>query len=689
MKIGLRTKILGPTLAIVVVCMVAASVFSARKGSNELWNDLINTAQHLVNNLSRSLGMFAEDLQGAVVLLARDPAVGQVLARNSPEARQAASTVLVALTKFNTAIQGANILDKDGNVVASSDPAGSGNFGDREYFKQAMAGKTNIGKPLISRVTNKPVFMVATPVMVADEVAGILYVRVDLGRFSTELVDPIKIGQNGYAYLVDKAGVMLSHPDKTRILQQNIAEYDWGKKILAAPSGVVQYTFEDRNVTGIFTRDSSTGWTSIIAVNAADIAAASGAIRNASLGFSAIGIVLICAAIVAIIGRMLKKLESCVAFAETVAGGRLDSTLAVESNDELGRLAESLRRMVASLRDMLTTATQKTAEAEQQTERAEQATRSAQRARDEAERAKADGMLLAAGKLESIVEIVSSASGELSAQIEESSRGAGDLSQRMAETATSMEEMNATVLDVARNASNAAMTTDKAKNKAQEGSAIVGRVVEGIDRVRRQAEALRDDMNTLGRQAQDIGRVMDMITDIADQTNLLALNAAIEAARAGEAGRGFAVVADEVRKLAEKTMQATREVGEAIGGIQQGTMRNVDNVDQAARTIEEATALANVSGSALAEIVTMVESASDQVRSIATAAEEQSATSTVINDSIENVSTVSSETANAMTQASRAVASLAAQTRVLRSLIEELEAEGRATDPAALPAGSV
>jgi len=314
-------------------------------------------------------------------------------------------------------------------------------------------------------------------------------------------------------------------------------------------------------------------------------------------------------------------------------------------------------------------ADQETAKAMASSQEAEEACRRAERAREE-------GMLQAAQQLEGVVEIVTSASSELASQIEVSSQGSQEQSRRVDETATAMEEMTATVLEVAKNAAQASDTSGRAKLKAEEGAAIVGRVVRGINMVKAHADELKSDMGALGKHAEGINQIMNMITDIADQTNMLALNAAIEAARAGDAGRGFAVVADEVRKLAEKTMNATKEVGQSIHGIQESTRKNIDNVDRSGATIQEATELAGQSGEALKEIVLLVESASDQVRSIATASEEQSAASEEISRSIEDINRISAETADAMRQSAQAVDELADQSQVLKNLIDSMKSGG-------------
>jgi methyl-accepting chemotaxis protein len=371
------------------------------------------------------------------------------------------------------------------------------------------------------------------------------------------------------------------------------------------------------------------------------------------------------------------------AYARKVEAGDYSSALDVKVNDEIGDLATSMGNMVTALKDKITEAGKALETAAAETEKAQQAMAQAQAAKDEAERAKAEGMLHAADKIEGVVQVVNAASEELTARIEQSSQGAENQARRVGETATAMEEMNATVLEVAKNASQAAETADSAKRKAEDGATVVGRVVDGVGMVRTQAFGLKQDMDTLGRQAEGIGRIMNVISDIADQTNLLALNAAIEAARAGDAGRGFAVVADEVRKLAEKTMTATKEVGDAIRGIQTGTATNVKNVEQAVRTIEEATEMATRAGESLKEIVHLVEMASDQVRSIATASEQQSSASEEINRSIEEINTISMDTSQAMREASGAVADMAGQARELALLVQELQADGGGASGAA------
>ncbi len=359
-------------------------------------------------------------------------------------------------------------------------------------------------------------------------------------------------------------------------------------------------------------------------------------------------------------------------FAQAVAGGRLDQRLGLDRKDEIGQLSESLDSMVDSLNEKITDAEKKSREAEEQSQKALKAMEQAEAAGNEA-KSKAQAMLVAADQLEQVGSVVSSASTQLSAQIEQSDRGAAESAQRLSEAATAMNEMNATVQEVARNAGSASAASAETKEKAEAGAQVVEKAVHSIEEVHQMSLDLKEDMTQLNEYAQDITRIMGVISDIADQTNLLALNAAIEAARAGEAGRGFAVVADEVRKLAEKTMTSTQDVGNAIKAIQESTAKSMTGVDNAVERIGEGTELANQSGRALQEIVATVEATGDQVNAIATASEEQSAASEEINQSIVQVNDMSRQTAEAMAEAARAVSDLAAQAHSLTELIEAMK----------------
>lgn len=278
-------------------------------------------------------------------------------------------------------------------------------------------------------------------------------------------------------------------------------------------------------------------------------------------------------------------------------------------------------------------------------------------------------------QLEGVVAAIDNGANTLNSSLEGVRSQANEAAARLSEAATAMNEMNATVLEVASNAEGAADAASSVQNQAQDGNALVVRTVDSLHTLRELSVSLKSDMEGLDKQAKDIGTVLTLIRDIADQTNLLALNAAIEAARAGEAGRGFAVVADEVRKLAEKTMSATRDVESAIESIQQGTYKSSATMDNAVNAIEATGQVGEESGQALEQISHLAADSSMRVSAIAAAATEQSAASEEINRSITEVNHLSADIARVMSEAVVQTAEMAREAHVLTDVLENMRRE--------------
>ncbi len=334
------------------------------------------------------------------------------------------------------------------------------------------------------------------------------------------------------------------------------------------------------------------------------------------IGATVVALILsiLCAGIIT--QMIVGPLQKVVAVARQVADGDLSANLEVDRRDELGQLMQAMQQMTVNLRALLT-------------------------------------------RLSDGISQLATAAEEMSAVTEQTSVGVGQQKLETDQVATAMNEMTATVQDVARNAESAADSAASADIQAQQGHSVVKQTIERIEELARSIEDSAESIERLKHHSAGIGNVLDVIKNVADQTNLLALNAAIEAARAGEAGRGFAVVADEVRALARRTQQSTSEIEQLIHSLQTGAESAVEVMGKSCSLADQTVEAAQLAGEALNAINGAVSSIQQMNQQIATASEQQSAVAEEINRSVSNIRDVADQSAAATEQTSAASADLA------------------------------
>ncbi|HEX2866723.1 MAG TPA: methyl-accepting chemotaxis protein [Ignavibacteriales bacterium] len=274
------------------------------------------------------------------------------------------------------------------------------------------------------------------------------------------------------------------------------------------------------------------------------------------------------------------------------------------------------------------------------------------------------------------VQATASSANEISSSSEQMAAGAQEQSQQATEVAGAIEEMTKTVFETAKNANEAADVSRASSAAAEKGAKKVQDTKKGIEKIVLSTKETGRIITNLAGKTDQIGEITQVIDDIADQTNLLALNAAIEAARAGEQGRGFAVVADEVRKLAERTTKATKEIADTIKAIQKEAAEANLSMDQAQKAVEEGMSLTEEVAEVLNEILSGAHKATDVVMQVAAASEQQSSTTEQISKNIEGISTVTQQSASGTEQIARAAEDLNRLTVNLQELIGRFKLEG-------------
>jgi len=508
-----------------------------------------------------------------------------------------------------------------GTLLGASHPA----------YKVVMAGQPYLGK---ARLFGHDYMTKYTPVMEGGKVTAILFVGLDITEDLAAMLAQIgkaRIGERGYYVVLDGSsaksrGELMVHPE----LQGKNATVDAAaavfKPALEQAEGTLEY--DGRRLP--FVRFDTWGWVVGASVDLDEMRADAASLRNLMLGLGLAILVAGCAATYIVLARRLRPLLDVARNAERLGQGDLTVRTGHKGNDEVGELAAAFNRMAEQFGDMVVRMKRATV---------------------------------------SMNEAVAQVQGE-SAQVQQGSQEQSDAASRVA---AALEQVTVSLEHVGGNARDSQRLSQRTNDVSQQGEGVVQRTSEEIAAIARSVREAASAIEGLSQRSDEISQVVKTIKDIADQTNLLALNAAIEAARAGEQGRGFAVVADEVRKLAERTSQATVEIGAMISAIQADTRSAVDGMQTSSGRVDAGVQLAREAAEALSQIRSAANETLTKANEIAGAMEEQNAASAEIARNVERIATMADGNHAAASRSHGSVQRLEALAAELAALTEGMK----------------
>jgi len=477
---------------------------------------------------------------------------------------------------------------------------------------------------------------IGSPVFRDGEKVGVAIFQMPVGKINAIMNERAGMGETGQTYLVGADKMMRSNSrfsEEPTLLVQEV-DTDATQAALNGESGYA--TVDDyRGVLAVSSYSplelNGLNWVILAEMDMAEVTAPAQALRNQIVITGAVVAVFVGVLAFFFSTTLIKPILPVVARAKEIAAGDLTGDdLPIKSQDEFGQLTLAMNDMSRSLSELVL-------------------------------------------EVSSTSHDVASASTEIAASSEEMAAGITEQNQQMVQIASAMEQMSASIIEVARKSSEAAGNATESGKIAQQGGQIVDQTIQGMQAIDEAVTASATSVQELGKRGEQIGQIIEVINDIADQTNLLALNAAIEAARAGEHGRGFAVVADEVRKLADRTTKATEEIAQSIKAIQGETTQAVQRMDAGTEQVRTGVERATEAGQSLGQIVTSAQEVAGMIQSIAAAAEQQSAASEEVSRNVEAVSTVVRQSSDGAAQSSMAASQLSIKAEHLQTLINQFK----------------